>query len=82
LAWERLLPRDVIDQKIMTKFTKQQKRDAASITAKKDSDIDFSDAPQVVDWSAAEIGKFHRPAKRPAVARLAVATPRKRSRKV
>lgn len=49
---------------------KAQKRDIRAIAAKRDSDIDFSDAPPVLDWSAAEIGKFHRPAKRPFTMRL------------
>jgi hypothetical protein len=31
----------------------------------KDEDIDFSDAPPVLDWSKAEIGKFYRPKKNP-----------------
>ena len=54
----------------MRKLTKAQKRDVRAIAAKRDSDIDFSDAPSVLDWSAAEIGKFHRPAKRPVTMRL------------
>jgi uncharacterized protein (DUF4415 family) len=36
----------------------------------KDEDIDFSDAPPVLDWSRAEIGKFYRPVKRPVTIRL------------
>jgi uncharacterized protein (DUF4415 family) len=54
----------------MRKLTKQQKRDIRAIAAKKDRDIDFSDAPRVFDWSAAEIGKFYRPAKKPVTMRL------------
>jgi uncharacterized protein (DUF4415 family) len=54
----------------MRKLTKQQKRDIRAIAAKKDRDIDFSDAPPVLDWSAAEIGKFYRPAKKPVTIRL------------
>ncbi len=54
----------------MRKLTKQQKRDIRAIAAKKDADIDFSDAPLILDWSGAEIGKFHRPAKRPVTIRL------------
>jgi uncharacterized protein (DUF4415 family) len=56
----------------MRKLTKDQKRDVAAIAAKKDSDIDFSDVPPVVDWSGAEVGKFYRPAKRPVTMRLDV----------
>ena len=43
----------------MRKLTReQQKRDIRAIAAKRDEDIDFSDAPAVLDWSGAEIGKF------------------------
>jgi uncharacterized protein (DUF4415 family) len=54
----------------MRKLTKDQKRDIRAIAAKKDHDIDFSDAPAVLDWSAAEIGKFYRPQKKPVTMRL------------
>jgi len=49
----------------MRKLTKEQKRDIRAIAAKRDEDIDFSDAPAVVDWSGAQIGKFYRPTKKP-----------------
>jgi uncharacterized protein (DUF4415 family) len=45
----------------MRKLTQEQKRDIRAIAAKKDRDIDFSDAPPVLDWGGAEIGKFYRP---------------------
>ena len=54
----------------MRKLTKEQKRDIRAIAAKRDQDIDFSDAPAVVDWSGAEIGKFYRPTKKPVTMRL------------
>jgi uncharacterized protein (DUF4415 family) len=54
----------------MRKLTKEQKRDIRTIAAKRDRDIDFSDAPPVLDWSGAEIGKFYRPAKKPVTMRL------------
>jgi uncharacterized protein (DUF4415 family) len=38
--------------------------------AKKDKDIDFSDASPILNWSGAEIGKFYRPAKKPVTMRL------------
>jgi uncharacterized protein (DUF4415 family) len=56
--------------KRVKKLTKQQKGDIRAIAAKKDEDIDFSDAPPVLDWSKAEIGKFYRPKKRPVTMRL------------
>jgi uncharacterized protein (DUF4415 family) len=54
----------------MSKLTKQQKRDIRVIAAKRDEDIDFSDAPPVLDWSGAKIGKFYRPTKKPVTMRL------------
>src|SRR6266852_5229471 len=54
----------------MRKLTKEQKRDIRAIAAKRDQDIDFSDASPVLDWSGAEIGKFYRPVKKPVTMRL------------
>jgi uncharacterized protein (DUF4415 family) len=54
----------------MRKLTKEQKRDIRAVAAKRDEDIDFSDAPAVLDWSGAEIGKFYRPTKKPVTMRL------------
>ena len=54
----------------MRKLSRDQKRDIATIAAKRDADIDFSDIPEVVDWSQAEIGKFYRPTKKPVTLRL------------
>jgi uncharacterized protein (DUF4415 family) len=54
----------------MRKLTKGQKRDIRAIAAKRDADIDFSDAAPVLDWSGAEIGKFYRPTKKPVTMRL------------
>lgn len=54
----------------MGKLTKQQRRNIQALAARKDQDIDFSDAPPVLDWSGAEIGKFHRPVKKAVTMRL------------
>jgi len=54
----------------MRKLTKEQKRDIHAIATKRDEDIDFSDAPPVLDWSGAESGKFYRPTKKPVTMRL------------
>ena len=54
----------------MRKLTKTQKEDIKKLRAKPDEDIDFSDAPPVLDWSKAEIGKFYRPQKKPVTIRL------------
>jgi uncharacterized protein (DUF4415 family) len=54
----------------MRKPTKEQKRDIGAIAAKKGADIDFSDMPEVADWSGGEMGKFYRPAKKSVTMRL------------
>ena len=54
----------------MKRLTKGQKREIRAIASKKDEDIDFSDVAPVIDWSAAEIGKFYRPSKKPVTMRL------------
>ena len=54
----------------MRKLTKTQKEDIKKLRAKRDEEIDFSDAPVVLDWSKAEIGKFYRPEKKPVTMRL------------
>jgi uncharacterized protein (DUF4415 family) len=54
----------------MRRLTKEQKRDIRVIAAKRDTDIDFSDVPPVLNWSGAEIGKFYRPKKKPVTMRL------------
>jgi uncharacterized protein (DUF4415 family) len=54
----------------MRKLTKKQRQQIAAIGAKRDADIDLSEMPEVVDWSAAAVGKFYRPPKRPVTMRL------------
>jgi uncharacterized protein (DUF4415 family) len=54
----------------MRELTKEPKRDIQAIAAKRDREIAFSDAPQVLDWSAAEIDKFYRPAKKSVTIRI------------
>ena len=54
----------------MSRLTREQERDIRAIAVKRDEDIDFSDAPPVLDWSGAEIGKFYRPRKKPVTMRL------------
>jgi len=54
----------------MRKLTKEQKRQISTIAAKKEADIDLTDMPEVVDWRAAEVGRFYRPAKKPVTMRL------------
>lgn len=54
----------------MKKPTKNQQKQIAAVTAKRDAEIDFSGMPEVIDWSHAEIGKFYRPEKKSVTIRL------------
>jgi uncharacterized protein (DUF4415 family) len=54
----------------MRTLRKEQRADIAALAAMKDSEIDLTDMPEVLDWSGAEIGKFYRPKKRPVTMRL------------
>jgi uncharacterized protein (DUF4415 family) len=54
----------------MTKPSKKQKQELAALAAMRDDQIDFSDAPEVRDWSRAVVGKFYRPIKKSLTIRL------------
>src|SRR5579863_9865768 len=69
-ASSRLVPLNPTKGGSMRKLTREQKRDIAAIARKRDDEIDFSDAPPVLDWTGAEIGKFYRPMKKPVTIRL------------
>ena len=44
----------------MAKLSRTQKKELAALAAMRDSQIDFSDQPEVRDWSRAIVGKFYR----------------------
>ena len=54
----------------MTKITRKQKKELAAVAALRDAQIDFSDAPEVREWSRAVVGKFYRPIKKSLTIRL------------
>jgi uncharacterized protein (DUF4415 family) len=54
----------------MKKLDTARKREIAAIAAKTDATIDFSEMPEVLDWTGAEVGRFYRPIKRPVTMRL------------
>ena len=54
----------------MKKLEAARKQEIATIAAKTDATIDFSDMPEVLDWADAEVGLFYRPVKRPVTIRL------------
>jgi len=54
----------------MKRLSKEQRKDIAAIAAMKDSEIDLTDMPEVLDWSGAQIGRYYRPKKKPVTMRL------------
>jgi uncharacterized protein (DUF4415 family) len=52
------------------KLTPELLAESRRIAAMPDGDIDLSDMPEVLDWSAAERGKFYRPVKQQLTLRL------------
>ncbi|HEX4074857.1 MAG TPA: BrnA antitoxin family protein [Candidatus Acidoferrales bacterium] len=54
----------------MSKAAKKRKSELKDLVALRDSQIDFSDAPEVRDWSRAVVGKFYRPIKKSLTIRL------------
>lgn len=66
----RPAPQRRVKGKLTRRLSKEQKKDIAGIRAMRDEDIDLSEMPEVVDWSGAEMGKFHRPPKKSVTIRL------------
>ncbi len=54
----------------MTKPSKKLKKELRALAALRDGQIDFSDIPEVRDWSRAVIGKYYRPIKKSLTIRL------------
>ena len=44
----------------MKGLKEKQKADIASLAKMKDSEIDLTDMPEVLDWSGAKVGRFYR----------------------
>lgn len=54
----------------MSEATRDFSAEIAALEAMSDEDIDFSDMPEVTDWSGAVRGKFYRPEKQAVTIRL------------
>jgi len=54
----------------MNKAAKKRKSEMKDLVALRDSQIDFSDVPEVRDWNRAVVGKFYRPIKKSLTIRL------------
>ena len=48
----------------MTKVHRKQRKELRAVAALRDTQIDFSDAAEVRDWSHAVVGRFYRPIKK------------------
>src|ERR1700722_20337588 len=57
---------------IPRKLSKKAERELRALAAMRDDEIDFSDAPEVTDWSGAVVGRFYRPRKTPLTIRVDV----------
>lgn len=54
----------------MPKITKRMLEELRRLEAMPDDQIDFSDIPEVTDWSDGVVGKFYRPIKKPLTIRI------------
>jgi len=54
----------------MRKAVSRRASELAALKRVKDSAIDLSDIPELRDWSAAVVGRFYRPIKKPLTIRL------------
>jgi uncharacterized protein (DUF4415 family) len=54
----------------MQKIKSAPANELRALRRMKDSDIDTTDIPPVLDWSKAVVGKFYRPIKKPLTIRL------------
>lgn len=54
----------------MPKLTKRMVEELTRLAARPDSEIDFSDIPEVTDWSDGVVGKYYRPIKKPLTIRI------------
>ena len=52
------------------KLTEEQREELLKLAAMSDDDIDYSDIPEITDFSGFEVGKFYRPVKETVTVRL------------
>jgi uncharacterized protein (DUF4415 family) len=54
----------------MKKLSAKQKKEIGRLEGLPEEDIDFSDIPEQLDWSQAQMGRFYRPVKQSVTMRL------------
>jgi len=55
---------------VSKRLTPAQRAELKSLAARRDDEIDTSDAPELLDWSGAKRGLFYRPVKQQLTLRL------------
>jgi uncharacterized protein (DUF4415 family) len=60
----------IVRVKGIPELTEEQREDLRQLAAMPDGDIDYSDIPQITDFSGFEMGKFYRPVKETVTVRL------------
>ena len=57
-------------KEISKRLTPTQRAELKALAARRDDEIDTSDAPEILDWSGAKRGLFYRPVKQQLTLRL------------
>ncbi|MDA8412318.1 MAG: BrnA antitoxin family protein [Desulfobacteraceae bacterium] len=60
----------IVRVKGIPKLTEEQREELLKLAAMSDDDIDYSDIPEITDFSGFEVGKFYRPVKETVTVRL------------
>ncbi len=60
----------IVRVKGVPKLTEAQLENLKRLAGRPDDEIDFSDIPEITDWSGAVVGKFYRPMKEAVTVRL------------
>lgn len=60
----------IVRVKGIPKLTEEQREELRKLAAMPDSEIDFSDIPEITDFTGFEVGKFYRPVKQTVTVRL------------
>lgn len=60
----------IVRVKGIPKLTEEQREELRQLAAMPDSEIDFTDIPEITDFTGFEVGKFYRPVKQTVTVRL------------
>ena len=69
-AMKKELSENIVRVKGFPKLTEEQREELRVLAEMSDDDIDYSDIPQITDFSGFEVGKFYRPVKETITMRL------------